>query len=505
MFVALAAQAAPLPSREDRVAAVIARAAASPPALRILLQPMPKGGDLHNHLDGSVYAEDYLKWASEDGDCIARAARAITPPPCAADQVPAKDLVGRDPKFYQETIDALSMRNWSPGGGTGEASGHDHTFAAFARFIPAGAGHLGDMLAATRRIAAADHVTYIEQMTDPAGAFSLALFGDDVSFDAADLSRSFDAVAPKLPALAAAARAEYDAAEAKMRAALACGTPGADAACAVTVRYLFYVVRTLPPKQVFAQIALGFTLAATDPRFVGVDLVAPEDDPVSLRDFELQMEMFRFFKTCFPGVNLSLHAGELALGLVPPTELGFHIRDTVEIAGARRIGHGYSIPYERDAAGLLAEMAAKKIAVEINLTSNAITPGISGAEHPLALYRRAGVPVTLSADDEGVFRIDLTHEYVRAVTEQKLGYLDLKRIARNGLEYSFLPGASLWTGGDYRKPAPACAGNVPGAAKPTAPCAAFLAANEKASVQWPFEHEIAAYEDAVLAGPFAKP
>ncbi len=60
------------------------------------------------------------------------------------------------------------------------------------------------------------------------------------------------------------------------------------------------------------------------------------------------------------------------------------------------------------------------------------------------------MPQTLSADDEGVFRIDLTHEYVRAVTEQKLGYADLKQIARNGLEYSFVPGASLWQGGDYR-------------------------------------------------------
>ena len=488
--------AAPVPSREDRVAAVIAHYAASPPALRVLLQPMPKGGDLHNHLDGSVYAEDYLQWASDDGDCIAARTRAIMPPPCAADAVPAKDLVSRDPKFYQETIDALSMRNWYPGSGTGEASGHDHTFATFSRFIPAGAGHLGDMLAATRRIAAGDHVTYIEQMTDPAGAFSPVLFGDDVAFDASDLAKSFDALAPKLPALVDAARAEYDASESKMRDRLGCAAPAPPPACAVAVRYLFYVVRTLPPKQVFAQIALGFMLSAMDKRFVGVDLVAPEDDPVSLRDFELQMRMFRFFKTCFPGVKLSLHAGELALGLVPPTELGFHIRDTVEIAGASRIGHGYSLPYERDAAGLLAEMAAKKIAVEINLTSNDITPGIKGAEHPLALYRAAGVPVTLSADDEGVFRIDLTHEYVRAVTEQKLGYRDLKQIARNGLEFSFLPGQSLWQGGNYSKPVAACV-------SPSSPaCAALLKASEKASVQWRFEREIAAYEDAVLAGPW---
>ena len=505
VLFAAAAQAAPPLSREAKVAVVIARHAGSPPALRVLLQPMPKGGDLHNHLDGSVYAEDYLKWASEDGFCVDKVSHALTPPPCAATQIEARDLVTRHPKFYQDTIDALSMRNWYPGSGTGEASGHDHTFATFARFIPVGARHLADMMIATRLIAAGDHVNYIEQMTDPQGAFSPELFADDVAFYAADLSKSFDAVAPKLPALQAAARAEYDAAEATVRDRLGCAAPAPPAACAVKVHYLFYVVRTLPPKLVFAQIALGFALAATDPRFVGVDLVAPEDDPVSLRDFELQMRMFRFFKTCFPGVTLSLHAGELALGLVPPTELGFHIRDTVEIAGARRIGHGYSIPYERDSAGLLAEMAAKKIAVEINLTSNDITPGIKGAEHPLAMYRAAGVPVTLSADDEGVFRIDLTHEYVRAVTEQHLGYLALKDIARNGLEYSFLQGQSLWQQGDYRKIAPACAGVLPGAAAAPPACKTFLAASEKAALQWEFEAEISAYEDAVLAGPFARP
>ncbi|HEY4942231.1 MAG TPA: hypothetical protein VII56_12460 [Rhizomicrobium sp.] len=499
-LLAFATAAHAAPSREARVAAIIARHAASPPQLRILLQPMPKGGDLHNHLDGSVYAEDYLKWADEDGFCVARAGRALTPPPCSATQVPARDLVTRDPKFYQETIDALSMRNFAPGLGTGEVSGHDHTFATFSRFGAVGAAHLGDMLAVTRRIAAGDNVAYIEQITDPGAAFSPDVMG--FAGEPNDFEGSYAAIAPRLPALVAAARAEYDAAEAKMRAQLHCN--GIVAACAIKVHYLYFVLRTLRPAQIFAQIALGYALVAADPRFVGVNLVAPEDDPVSLRDFELQMRMFHFFSARQPEVKLSLHAGELALGLVPPTELGFHIRDTVEIAGARRIGHGYSIPYETDALALLAEMARKRIAVEINLTSNDITPGIRGAEHPLALYRAAGVPVTLSADDEGVFRIDLSHEYVRAVLEQKLGYADLKQIARNGLEYSFMPGASLWQKGDYRTLNPACAGNVPGMAPRTASCVHLLGGSEKAALQWDFERDIAAYEDAVLAGPFAR-
>jgi len=93
---------------------------------------------------------------------------------------------------------------------------------------------------------------------------------------------------------------------------------------------------------------------------------------------------------------------------------------------------------------------------------------------------------------------------VRAVTEQKLGYLDLKEFARNGLEYSFVPGESLWVGGNYAKITSACAGNMPGAIEPSAPCAAFLGKSEKAMMQWHFEADVAAYEDAVLMGPFVR-
>ena len=507
VLMALAAQAAP--SREAQVAAIIARHADSPPTLRILLQPMPKGGDLHNHLDGSVYAEDYLKWASEDGFCVDKTTHALTPPPCTAAQAEARDLVTRDPKFYQATIDALSMRNWYPGSGTGEATGHDHTFATFGRFAAVAAAHLSDMLWVTRYTAALDNVLYIEQIADPSQAFSPQLLGADPKFS--EIEDRFDQdlsalSAAVVPTLVASARTEFDQAGAQSQTACALpvSTPQIDRACQLRVHYLFFVLRTLPPQQVFAQMALGFALCAADPRFVGVDLVAPEDDAVALRDFDSQMRMFAFFHARYPDVKLSLHAGELSLGLVPPRELGFHIRRTVEVAGASRIGHGYSIPYETDAAQLLAEMAQRKIAVEINLTSNDITPGIRGAEHPLALYRAAGVPVTLSADDEGVFRIDLTHEYVRAVTEQHLGYLDLKQIARNGLEYSFLRGASLWRDAGYRTLAAPCAGVAPGSAKTPPACAAFLAANEKAQLQWSFEAEIAAYETSVLAGPFAR-
>ena len=89
-------------------------------------------------------------------------------------------------------------------------------------------------------------------------------------------------------------------------------------------------------------------------------------------------------------------------------------------------------------------MAAKRVMVEINLTSNDVILNIKGADHPLPMYRLYHVPVALSTDDEGVSRIDLTHEYVRAAMTYPLTYGDFKQMVRTALEHSFLAGDSLW-------------------------------------------------------------
>ena len=71
--------------------------------------------------------------------------------------------------------------------------------------------------------------------------------------------------------------------------------------------------------------------------------------------------------------------------------------------------------YETDPTALLKEMRDRHIAVEINLTSNDVILGVRGDEHPLPIYRKFGVPVSLSTDDEGVSRSRLTEEFARAV------------------------------------------------------------------------------------------
>jgi adenosine deaminase len=45
--------------------------------------------------------------------------------------------------------------------------------------------------------------------------------------------------------------------------------------------------------------------------------------------------------------------------------------------------------------------------------------------------------VALVTDDEGVSVSDMTHEYLRAVTDQHLDYRTLKSMARNSIAFSF--------------------------------------------------------------------
>src|SRR5204863_3969188 len=122
-----------------------------------------------------------------------------------------------------------------------------------------------------------------------------------------------------------------------------------------------------------------------------------------------------------------------------------------------RIGHGVDIMHEDDPYGLLRELARRKVMIEICLTSNDVILGIKGEQHPLATYLKYGVPVALATDDEGVSRSEISREYLRAAEDQGLGYLELKMMARNSLEYAFISGASLWSDAKRFTPVAQCA------------------------------------------------
>jgi adenosine deaminase len=479
---------------EQKTARYLDSVRKQPSLLLAFLHDMPKGGDLHNHLDGAIYAEDLIDFAASDNFCVDRTTSRLIAPPCDScekyTEKPAIRCAYDDHVLYNQIIDAWSMRNWRPG----DESGHDHFFATFDKFGLASHGHVAEDVASVINRAAREHVQYIEFMHTADGRAAAEL-GLKLGWDSAFAKMRERLLAGGLKEIAAATSKTLAEDDARARTELKCGAPEAEPGCNVTVRYLYQVLRGLPPEAVFAQILLGFELASSDPHFVGLNLVMPEDWYVPIHDFNEHMDMLDYLHGVYPKVHISLHAGELAMGLVKPEDLTFHIRASVERGHAERIGHGVDIMLETHPVALMKEMAARNILVEINLTSNDQILGVSGDDHPLPVYVKYGVPVAISTDDEGVARSDMTHEYLRAVEEYHLSYADLKRMARQSLEHSFLPGGSLWasTSSTFRR-ASVCAAEAAGWTTPLTPCAKFLRGSVRASEQWKLEGQLAEFE-----------
>jgi hypothetical protein len=438
--VAIAA-VAEAPLRADEVSQARAQTATArklaairnqPLLLEAFLKEMPKGGDLHNHLSGSIYAESYIRWAVEDHLCFVTATFTLGAGTCDAQGGrPPAAVILQDPALYNQTVDAWSMRNWPP-----DRNGHDHFFATFGKFNQA-TGRVGDMLAEATARAAAEHVSYLELMLTPDGGVASRL-GREAGWTPDFVQMRSRLLAAGFSEVITQTKRRLDAAEARRNELQKCGTSAADPGCHVTVRFIAQVPRAVPPDQVFAQMLAGFELAIVEPRVAGLNLVQPEDDPIAVRDFSLQLSMLDYLHGIYPAVPIGLHAGELTHGLVPPEVLRFHIRASIQKGYATRIGHGVDVMQEDDPIGLLREMAARKILVEISLTSNDLILGVRGKRHPLGLYLQYGVPIAIVTDDLGVSRSNHTREWVRAVEEHGLDYFTLKQLVRNSVEYAFL-------------------------------------------------------------------
>jgi len=134
------------------------------------------------------------------------------------------------------------------------------------------------------------------------------------------------------------------------------------------------------------------------------------------------------------------------------------------------------------------------VMVEICLSSNDLILGISGPRHPLATYIEYGVPVALATDDEGVSRSEISMEFLKAAEDQGLGYVQLKTMARNSLQFSFIAGESLWK--DSRKFVPVfqCVRDVLEMKLISNSCRQFLASSDKGRLQWQLEQDFNAFE-----------
>jgi len=141
---------------------------------------------------------------------------------------------------------------------------------------------------------------------------------------------------------------------------------------------------------------------------------------------ELFRDVYQFARS--EGLRLTAHAGE-ATG--PESIWGaLNLK-------AERIGHGLSAGADRE---LMAELAERQIPIEICITSNLATACCARPEdHPVKRYFDQGLMITLNSDDPPMFHTTLVREY--QVAQDLFGFTDeqLREIARNGFEASFLP------------------------------------------------------------------
>jgi hypothetical protein len=474
-------------SREEQVAQQFDALRKNPEELRAFFLAMPKGGDIHNHLTGAIYAEDLIEQASAENSCICLDNYTVSPKYCGLNNSPSVKDAYSNSKLYGQIIDAWSMRDSE----LFDESDHDHFFNTFGLFGGA-TGNTSALLADLRSSAFRENVAYLEIMTGAGSA--AANLGTTVGWDD-NLSRFYNNL--KDSGLDSVAQSLSDYVNDTERGSLSIlrnrGDPGSN----VTVRYILSASRSMSKERVFGQLAAAFDVANRSGLAVGVNLLSAEDNWISREDYSLHMRMVGFLHSIYPHVNIALHAGELNLGLVPPDDLRFHIKEAVEIGQASRIGHGVDIMWELNSDHTLDEMARNHVAIEIMPVSNQEILAVTGKDHPFPVYFEHKVPIVLASDDAGVLRTDLSEQFVVIAGEYpEVKYQDFKKFVRNSIEYSFLPGASIWSSqGDYSRLVAECSGCSPGSGNPDAKCRALLDSSEKARMEWKLEGDLAAFEE----------
>jgi adenosine deaminase/aminodeoxyfutalosine deaminase len=128
------------------------------------------------------------------------------------------------------------------------------------------------------------------------------------------------------------------------------------------------------------------------------------------------------------GLRLTCHAGENT----GPQSIWAALN-----IGAERIGHALSAQQDPE---LLEVLAQRQVPLELNITSNLRTgccPRL--LEHPVKRYFEEGLMITLNSDDPPFFGANLLDEYLLAHNEFAFTLEQLRELAANSVEASFLP------------------------------------------------------------------
>lgn len=191
----------------------------------------------------------------------------------------------------------------------------------------------------------------------------------------------------------------------------------------IAVGFLSIIQRILPVSE--ADRVVDFTIDHKD-FFIGLDLADNEDG------FNPLLFQKAFEKARKAGLHITVHAGEANI-----PEASLNVKNSIEILGAERIGHGVQIAKDPFVMNLVRKNA---IPLELCVTSNWLTQAVPTIDsHPIKNLMQSGVLVTINSDDPGIFDSNLLQEY--QVLSEHYGFQksDFDRCNDTAAQASFIP------------------------------------------------------------------
>ncbi len=416
--------------------------------LTAFFQQMPKGGDLHHHFSGSIYAEPLLERAiKEDFYLNLETMQVVKAKPSNGNWETFSSLKNKGQlAFYHQQV----MQTWSAKDYNGvSVPSDDLFFDSFDKFFPVIDGHFVEGLLELKERALSENVSYIETQlsiipcdmkVDNLSYFNSKLRQAASQKDEKAVLKFLDDLCKLIQQRDVKKYAEDFNTNfiAKLHKDLKIDDDR------FTMRYQNFVLRFMEPVDLFKNLVIAFISANESKLVAGVNIVSPEHGENSMKDYWLHMVMFKYCHSRFPDVKYTLHAGELTLGLVQPEDLTWHINSAIYTAGANRIGHGVDIAYEANSYDLLRYMSKNNIPIEINLASNEFILKIKEGRHPFTLYKEFNVPIVISTDDAGILRTNMTEQYVLlAKRYSDVSYSTIKQYVYNSINYSFIQDAAV--------------------------------------------------------------
>jgi adenosine deaminase len=159
--------------------------------------------------------------------------------------------------------------------------------------------------------------------------------------------------------------------------------------------------------------------------FIAVDLADNEEG------FDPKQFAGLFERARNAGLRITIHSGEANTPVAAEW-----VKDSIEILGAERIGHGIQIAKDSQILNFVRD---RRIPLEVCPISNWLTQAFKTYEdHPIRQLINSGILVTINSDDPGIFATQLSDDYEVLHRVHGFGVADFERTNDIAAAVSFI-------------------------------------------------------------------